>query len=94
MFTTTLATRSHGIRLGIDEFKFRTGLNNRDFLVQAANEEGIDNDRYLLVSRKNISLSNGVPCRPLLRQIWWHVIDPSGNALSSDTWRITPPVFG
>ncbi|MHC4742866.1 MAG: PEP-CTERM sorting domain-containing protein [Planctomycetota bacterium] len=80
----------YGISLSTGGFVFETDSANVDFSVSVGNAGGpYSMDNYRIVSRNNLSLSNGAP----VDTISWQLDDPTGNALSSDALPTTAPVL-
>ena len=81
-------TAPHGIFLSVGGFDFETDPGNVDFLIEIENDHPPD-DNYLLLSRNNLPLSNGVP----VDEISWWLTDPSGTAAGSTDLPTAPPVL-
>jgi hypothetical protein len=76
-----------GISLGVGGFNFQTNPANVDFALGIENDNLAGEDYYGLISRNNLSLPDGAP----VQYISWQLYDPTGTALSSNSFPLTAP---
>ncbi|MCK5113684.1 MAG: PEP-CTERM sorting domain-containing protein [Phycisphaerae bacterium] len=80
----------YGINLSGDGYNFQSDPTDIEFLVGLGNDRYVEEeDYYIIRSRNNLSLSNGVG----IEHISWQLDDPTGNAISSIDLPVGPPLL-
>jgi hypothetical protein len=76
------------VSLTVGGFHFTTDTDNMDYRIAISNGYQ-SQDSYSVRSKNNLPLSNDV----LVHDIYWLLVDDTGNALESDMLPIIPPVL-
>ena len=79
-----------GVDLGCNGLEFRTDPCNVDFLLEITNNHiSTGEDSYMLLSKNNLSLSNGIG----IDSIIWSLNDYTGTAISSTDLPYAAPIL-